>query len=160
MGYNFPTAPAIDEEVTFADGKTYTFNGDMWKSGGSAVNYVLKAGDTMTGALVLPADPVAPLEAVTKQYVDNHARMHVSDTEPANPNHRDLWWKSDSGDTYLRYDDGDTVQWVEFGGETETTTLFDVMRGLMDRKEARLKTQIDELNTRLAALEGGGLGGL
>ena len=31
---------------------------------------VLKAGDTMTGALVLPADPTKPLEAATKQYVD------------------------------------------------------------------------------------------
>ena len=156
MGYNFPAAPAIDEEVTFADGKTYTFNGDMWKAGGGAVatpDYVLKAGDTMTGALVLPADPVAPLEATTKQYVDNHARMHVSDTEPPNPMPRDLWWKSDSGDAYLRYDDGDTEQWVEFGGETETTALFDVMRRLMDGKEARLTARIDTLEARLAATE-------
>ena len=115
----------------------------------------------MTGALVLPADPVAPLEAITKQYVDNHARMHVSDTEPANPMARDLWWKSDSGDTYLRYDDGDTEQWVEFGGETETTTLFDVMRRLMDGKEARLKTQIDDLERAIGgARKGGGIGGL
>ena len=153
MAYDFPAAPAIDEEVTFADGKTYTFNGDMWKAGGGGVSYVLKAGDTMTGALVLPADPVALMEAVTKQYVDNHARMHVSDTEPPNPMPRDLWWKSDSGDAYLRYDDGDTQQWVEFGGETETTTFFDVMRGLMDRKEDRLNTRIDALEARLAATE-------
>jgi hypothetical protein len=32
--------------------------------------YVLKAGDTMTGPLVLPGDPVAPLQAAEKQYVD------------------------------------------------------------------------------------------
>ncbi len=32
--------------------------------------YVLKAGDTMTGALVLPGDPAAPLEASDKNYVD------------------------------------------------------------------------------------------
>jgi len=32
---------------------------------------VLKAGDTMTGALVLPGDPTAALQAATKQYVDN-----------------------------------------------------------------------------------------
>ena len=31
---------------------------------------VLKTGDTMTGPLVLPADPANPLEAATKQYVD------------------------------------------------------------------------------------------
>jgi hypothetical protein len=32
--------------------------------------YVLKAGDTMTGALNLPADPTAPLQASDKNYVD------------------------------------------------------------------------------------------
>lgn len=32
--------------------------------------FVRKAGDTMTGALTLPADPTQPLHAATKQYVD------------------------------------------------------------------------------------------
>jgi hypothetical protein len=40
-------------------------------SGGSVINtLVLKAGDTMTGALVLNADPSVNLGAATKQYVD------------------------------------------------------------------------------------------
>lgn len=34
-------------------------------------SFVNKAGDTMTGALVLSGDPVNNLEATTKQYVDN-----------------------------------------------------------------------------------------
>ena len=34
--------------------------------------YVEKSGDTMTGPLVLPADPVAPLQAADKQYVDEN----------------------------------------------------------------------------------------
>ncbi|MDE3104433.1 MAG: hypothetical protein KGK08_04590 [Acidobacteriota bacterium] len=33
--------------------------------------YVLVAGDTMTGPLVLPGDPTAPLQAADKNYVDN-----------------------------------------------------------------------------------------
>ena len=32
--------------------------------------YVLKTGDTMSGPLVLPGDPTAPLQAAEKQYVD------------------------------------------------------------------------------------------
>lgn len=36
----------------------------------STANYVLKSGDTMTGALVLNADPTLPLHSVTKQYAD------------------------------------------------------------------------------------------
>lgn len=34
------------------------------------LRYVNVAGDTMTGALVLPGDPLNPLEAAPKQYVD------------------------------------------------------------------------------------------
>src|SRR5947207_1198619 len=37
----------------------------------TATNNVLKSGDTMTGPLVLSADPTAGLGAATKQYVDN-----------------------------------------------------------------------------------------
>lgn len=33
---------------------------------------VNKAGDTMTGPLVLPGDPTQPMEAATKHYVDQH----------------------------------------------------------------------------------------
>ena len=32
--------------------------------------YVLKAGDTMAGPLLLPADPVSPAQAADKHYVD------------------------------------------------------------------------------------------
>ncbi len=34
--------------------------------------YVLKAGDSMTGPLVLPADPVSPNQAADKNYVDSN----------------------------------------------------------------------------------------
>ena len=40
-------------------------------SGGSVASLPL-AGGTMTGSLILAADPAQPLEASTKQYVDNH----------------------------------------------------------------------------------------
>jgi hypothetical protein len=38
----------------------------------NASPYVLKAGDTMTGPLVLPADPVSPNQAADKGYVDEN----------------------------------------------------------------------------------------
>lgn len=40
---------------------------------------VSKAGDTMTGPLVLPADPTAALQAAPKQYVDNSVNTHATD---------------------------------------------------------------------------------
>jgi hypothetical protein len=41
-------------------------------------NVVLKSGDTMTGALILDADPVVALGAATKQYVDAEDALKVN----------------------------------------------------------------------------------
>ena len=48
--------------------------------------YVKKAGDTMTGPLVLPADPTENLQAATKQYVDSKAGGGGSEIAPWLPN--------------------------------------------------------------------------
>ena len=64
------------------------FNGTL---SGSASANVLKAGDSMTGPLVLSGDPTNALGAATKQYVDNvgtginiHAACDTSTTPLAN----------------------------------------------------------------------------
>ncbi len=44
----------------------------------SSTPYVLKSGDTMTGALVLPGDPTSPLQAADKQYVDTNVTALAS----------------------------------------------------------------------------------
>jgi hypothetical protein len=73
-----------------------------------------KGGDTMSGALTLPADPTIALHAATKQYVDTNtgSALVVSDTPPAGAKDGSLWWESDSGLLYVRYNDGNTIQWV------------------------------------------------
>src|SRR6478736_3861135 len=40
---------------------------------------------------------------------------NVSDTPPANPVQGQIWWKSDTGETFIWYDDAsaDTGQWVQ-----------------------------------------------
>jgi hypothetical protein len=73
---------------------------------------VLKSGDTMTGQLLLQGNPTAALGAATKQYVDGRAGVIVSDTAPPLPVDGALWWESDSGNLYLRYNDGNSSQWV------------------------------------------------
>jgi hypothetical protein len=40
--------------------------------------YVMKAGDTMTGPLILPADPVSPEQAADKNYVDENIAAAAS----------------------------------------------------------------------------------
>jgi hypothetical protein len=44
--------------------------------------YVLKAGDTMTGPLVLSGDPTLDLGAATKQYIDNLIKEAVNKADP------------------------------------------------------------------------------
>jgi len=72
MAYDFPANPAVGQSYPTGD-KTYVWNGYAWSldpipglPGGS--EYVLRAGDTMTGHLTL--NPVNPLHAATKQYID------------------------------------------------------------------------------------------
>ena len=36
----------------------------------------------------------------------------ISDTPPASPVAGALWWESDTGNLYIRYNDGDSSQWV------------------------------------------------
>jgi hypothetical protein len=82
---------------------------------------VSKGGDTMTGPLLLNGDPSAVLGAATKQYVDNKvatgggggggASVLIADTAPTAPDNS-LWWESDTGILFIRYNDGTSTQWV------------------------------------------------
>ena len=41
------------------------------------------------------------------------ASVTISDTMPPTPNPGSLWFESDSGETYIWYDDGTSTQWVQ-----------------------------------------------
>jgi hypothetical protein len=38
---------------------------------------------------------------------------HIGDAPPATPIVSQLWWKSDIGKTFIFYNDGNSMQWVE-----------------------------------------------
>jgi hypothetical protein len=65
----FTVAPSLPAPVqpTDAVNKGYVDNAVTTSGSGS---FVIKAGDTMTGPLTLPSDPVAPNQSSTKHYVD------------------------------------------------------------------------------------------
>lgn len=71
--FDFPSSPTPGQEFTSAS-VTYVWNGQGWALKSSAGDFVLKAGDTMTGPLVLVGDPASPMQATTKQYTDNFVR--------------------------------------------------------------------------------------
>ena len=90
--------------------------------------YVMLAGSTMTGPLVLNADPTDSLGAVTKQYVDTSvgnidipAAPETSPSPPENPVTGQLWWNTNDGRLYIYYTDIDSSQWVPATPETENT---------------------------------------
>jgi hypothetical protein len=81
----------------------------------AAAAKVAKAGDTMTGPLILNADPTNTLGAATKQYVDNKPvgpTVLFGDTAPAGAADGSLWFESDTGLTFVKYNDGNSSQWV------------------------------------------------
>src|SRR5262245_23898730 len=73
MAFDFPASPTNGQEYT-SGGMTYVWSGYAWnaKNTLSALDYVKKAGDTMTGMLTLAAlNPVGSNDATRKLYVDN-----------------------------------------------------------------------------------------
>lgn len=51
--------------------------------------------------------------------------MSIGDTPPANPIPGQLWWDSDSGSSYIWYDDGTSKQWVQYN--VASSVLRDVI---------------------------------
>jgi hypothetical protein len=118
MGINFPNAPAVGElhpTPPQAGVPQYRWDGVAWVAQSQdQLAFVKRTGDTMSGALTLPADPAAALQAATKQYVDAKSSLYISDNPPVGPPDGSMWWDSDNGLLYIRYNDGaGPSQWVQ-----------------------------------------------
>lgn len=66
---DFPVSPSVGQNFSAA-GVTWTWDGAKWSAAGLNQAYVPLAGGTMTGPLTLAGNPVNPLDAVPKQYID------------------------------------------------------------------------------------------
>lgn len=71
---DFPNAPAVGDKYPPsppAGSPVYLWDGEKWTSSAIAKpGYLPLSGGTLTGALLLNADPSAPLGAATRQYAD------------------------------------------------------------------------------------------
>jgi hypothetical protein len=65
----FSVAPSVPTPILATDAVNKAYVDSAVSSSGSG-SYVSKAGDTMSGPLTLPGDPVAQYQASTKHYVD------------------------------------------------------------------------------------------
>jgi hypothetical protein len=77
------------------------------------------AANLLVDGLLLDHDPLGPMEAVTRQYVDSHggggaggAGVTIGDLPPASPSIGQLWFDGVGSQLYLYYDDPDSSQWV------------------------------------------------
>jgi len=53
------------------------------------------------------------------------SRVSVGTEPPGGVGQGDLWWDSDVGELYVYYEDGNSNQWVETSGGSETVTISD-----------------------------------
>ena len=65
--------------------------------------------------------------------------IYVSDTAPSGAPDNSLWWESDTGNLYIRYNDGDSSQWVIVVPSTALAGIvrFDVSQGLTEPQMAQ-----------------------
>ena len=91
---------------------------------------VAKAGDTMTGPLVLPAAaPTLGPQAANKTYVDAQiaaitSPVYVGDTAPVGAPDKALWVETDTGLLFFRWNDGTSLQWVSLGNALGNAVLY------------------------------------
>jgi len=90
---DFPSFPAVSDEYV-ANGITYVWNGYGW---------AIKGDDVGGGAIGIGA-------------------IAVGDTPPSSPELNTLWYESDTGMLFLRYDDGDSHQWIQINPQPAIPT--------------------------------------
>jgi hypothetical protein len=77
---------------------------------GQVTTNVWPAGTSLVG----PQGPQGPKGDVGPS--GGLATIYISDTPPTGVPDNVLWWESDSGNLFVRYNDGDSSQWVLTGG--------------------------------------------
>jgi hypothetical protein len=78
-GASFPLVPNVGELFYKTSVGLHVYDGSTWNllNTSDATSFILKSGGTMTGYLVLNADPTTNLQAATKQYVDNSVASYA-----------------------------------------------------------------------------------
>lgn len=82
MAFNFPNSPSVNQQYP----SPAIAGSPVWQWNGSA--WITVGGQGLG------------------------ATIYISDTPPAGALDNTLWWESDSGSLYVKYNDGDSSQWV------------------------------------------------
>ena len=93
-------------------GAVHQWDGKAWVTSGSTEGCGVSVVDDNRGPPG-PAGAPGPPGATGA----TGSNVIISDTPPPNPAPSDLWFEIDSGSLAIYYNDGDSAQWVEIGGE-------------------------------------------
>jgi hypothetical protein len=68
--------------------------------------------------------------------------IYIADSPPSPVPVGSLWWESDTGLTYLRYNDGDSTQWVCIADSGAGAVRFDYAQALAGAQQEQARTNI------------------
>jgi hypothetical protein len=107
---------------------------------------VAKTGDAMTGPLSIPIAPTVNDQVTNKLYVDSAVAAKsstiISDTPPSSAPDGTIWYESDSGITYVRYNDGNSSQWVALLATGGDAVLYNTTQTLTEAQASRARQNI------------------
>ena len=152
---------ALDTRLDTAEATIATLNSDAvtltYVNAQDALK-VAKAGDTMTGALVLHADPTAALQAATKQYVDTadaglDTRLDTAEATLSTLN-ADATTKTyvDAQDALKVAKAGDTMTGALLLHADPTANLQAATKQYVDTADTAMDVRVDALETTSATL--------
>ena len=75
--------------------------------------------------------------------ISNSSALYVSDTPPVDPPDNAIWWESDSGMLFIRFNDGTSSQWVEaIAGPGTGSVRFDSQQALTEAQKSQAYANI------------------
>jgi hypothetical protein len=76
--------------------------------------------------------------------VTGGASVTVAEAAPVEPTNGDLWWDSLSGNLFINYDDGDSIQWIQVNQNNYPTLTVNSIPELPIEKITNLQNNLDD----------------
>ena len=110
-----PNSVAVIDSVSSITANAITANGNITFTGplvslGSVANLEITGGNTNQ---VLSTDGTGNLVWIDAG-TSSGSLVYIGTTPPSSPSSGQLWWDNQDGNSYIRYNDGDSTQWVLF----------------------------------------------
>jgi len=100
MAFDFPANPTNGQTVTLGT-SVFQWNGSAWN---------MQSGNIGPQG---PPGPEGPQGPPGTAGPTGGVTIEISDTAPPTPAEKSMWWQSNTGALWVRFNDGNSVQWVQ-----------------------------------------------